>query len=74
MTPCELFIYIEAYYEREQEISKRGLTLAYLTAAWARSKKMPKPESVIGKIKEPSEGDALAEIKKLNAAFGGTTY
>jgi hypothetical protein len=74
MTPHELNLFIKGYNDRLIRDNKEGLTLAYLTAAWGRSKKLPDLKKIL-KEDKPKKGqtpeDMLRVVKQLNAAFGG---
>jgi hypothetical protein len=78
MTPFELRVHIEEYFEREKYMQKERVTAAYLGALWERSKKLPDLKKLLDKEPEetkPKEQNAvemLAEVKRLNAMFGGT--
>ncbi|MGG4462605.1 hypothetical protein ABEO79_00100 [Micromonospora provocatoris] len=82
MTPYELSLYINDYNERQKVEQEDKLTLAYLTAAWQRAKKMPSIEKVINRQEEignkeqhPKEQtlkQMFNNVKMLNAMFGGT--
>ena len=50
MTPLELTICIETFVETHTERFKEAVTVAYLNAAWQRSKKMPGLKGVLKKI------------------------
>lgn len=66
---------MKGFNEIEQYRNEQSITQAYMTAAWQRSKKMPKLSEVLKKVKpkKPMTSEQmLDEIKKLNAAFGGT--
>ncbi|MCA0754904.1 hypothetical protein KP806_07565 [Paenibacillus sp. N4] len=80
MTPWELFLLLEQYGKREKMKDETAVTQAYLTAHWQRVKKMPSLEKVLkgDKPKRPKKPqtaeDMLEEIKRVNAAMGGTVY
>lgn len=60
MTPAELIICIEGYVATHTESLKEAITVAYMGAAWQRSKKMPRLESVLSKI----DGTTRKKTKK----------
>lgn len=75
MTPYELNLHVLAFNERLKYESRERLTTAYLTALWARAKKMPDLKKVLGEDQPSStQSDAkmLQVVKQLNAAMGGT--
>lgn len=74
ITPHELNLCIQAYNERMTIEGKERLTIAYLTAAWGRVKKMPDLKKILGeekrkKLQTPEQ--MLKVVQQLNAAFGG---
>lgn len=79
MTPHELNIHIEEYHKLETYKHRERITAAYMNAHFQRLKKLPDLDKVFGdkpkeKKKEQTPADMLAEVIKLNAALGGTTY
>lgn len=89
MTPYELTLHILAYNEKQKlENEKRKikfeeeLTVAYFGALWQRVEKLSikNLKELIEKINQPNKKkqmtneEILNEVKKLNTAFGGTTY
>lgn len=77
-TPGEITIMIHAHNEKRKHDHDEKLLIAYLTAYWQRIKRMPSIKEVLGQHedekKEQTVSDMLDEIKKLNAALGGTVY
>lgn len=74
ITPHELNLCIQAYNERMTLEGKERLTMAYLTAAWGRVKKMPDLKKIIGDDKpkrQQTPEQMLKVVQQLNAAFGG---
>lgn len=75
MTPYELTIYVEAFTDKLKFEAKERITQSWMTAAFYRSKKMPKLEKLLkdmdGKQAQTPE-DMLEVVKRLNAKFGGT--
>lgn len=67
----------EAYVENEKEKTKLALTQAYATAAWSRTKKMPKLDTVLNDVsrkprkKKQTTNEILESIKVINATLGG---
>ncbi|ALC92059.1 hypothetical protein AM500_21370 [Bacillus sp. FJAT-18017] len=89
MTPYELSISIKVFNEKqklESEIRKHEienqLTVAYFNARWQRVGKLSIKDltEVLKKLngedkpKRMTPEEMLNEVKKLNAAFGGTVY
>jgi hypothetical protein len=59
-------------YERDQ---KDQIMLAWLNAAWQRSKKMPDINKVLESEKpEQDEDEMIATVKKINAKMGGRIF
>lgn len=78
MTPHELDLHANDYLDRQKRENEEQLTLTWLGVYWNRidHKKFPKLKDVIGskdKPKEQTPEAMLAEIKRLNAVFEGTT-
>ncbi len=82
MTPYEMSLHIHDYnfkmeesirkYERDQ---KDQIMLAWLNAAWQRSKKMPDINKVLESEKpEQDEDEMIATVKKINAKMGGRIF
>lgn len=77
MTPFELNIVITARADRLKQEQEDRIVAAYLSAYWQRVKKLPSLKSILeeNKPKKPQTAeDMLEEIKRLNAAMGGTVY
>jgi hypothetical protein len=77
MTPFELNIVITARADRMKQKQEDRIVAAYLSAYWQRVKKLPSLKSILeeNKPKKPQTvEDMLEEIKRLNAAMGGTVY
>jgi hypothetical protein len=77
MTPHELYLYAQVFNEKHKQEIEDRIALTYLGAAWQRSEKLPSLESILNKQEEKKKmtnEEMLEEVKKLNAAFGGTTY
>jgi hypothetical protein len=78
MTPYELNLYIYDFNEKWKREDEEKLTLVWLGEYWHRIKKLPPLKEVIGsktqQKKQMTQEEMLNEVKKLNAAFGGTTY
>ncbi|MDR6883112.1 hypothetical protein [Bacillus sp. 3255] len=78
MTPFELAVYIQERNKQESFMQKERITAAYMGAYFERVKKMPDLKKLFDdgpqeqKKKEQSGADMLAEVKRLNAMFGGT--
>ncbi|WP_236293086.1 hypothetical protein [Paenibacillus allorhizoplanae] len=78
MTPFELRVHIEEYFEREKFMQKERITAAYMGAYFERVKKMPDIKKLFEndqqevKPKEQTGAEMLAEVTRLNAMFGGT--
>lgn len=83
ITPYELNVYAEAYFEKQKNEFKEKLSLEYYNAMWTiqwlgKKQNHPKPlEEIlygIGTEKEKkvmSDDAMLAQVKVLNALFGG---
>lgn len=75
MTPYQLNLHINAYSDRIKEEQKQQITVAYLTAALSRVKKMPKLDELINEPKKKmTDEEMFEEIKKINIQMGGMTY
>lgn len=83
MTPHELNIHIEEYRKREVYMQKERIATAYWSVRFDRQKVLPKLEDVFKsfykeeskpKDEEQEAVDMLAEVKRLNAALGGTEF
>lgn len=77
MTPFELNIVITARADRLKQEQEDRIVAAYLSAYWQRVRKLPSLKSILeeNKPKKPQTAqDMLEEIKRLNAAMGGTVY
>ena len=89
MTPHELNLHVQAFNEQQKaEVEKhkvlfeQSLVTAFYGAYWQRVEKLSwkSLEDVVKKLNKPAEKkqmtqeEMLNEIKRLNAAFGGTTY
>lgn len=78
MTPFELSCCADAYETRQEEARQQIILQAYLTAYLYRVEKMPTLQSLLdtGKQKHeeqaPSDSSLLDEIRRMNAAAGGT--
>ncbi|WP_019534208.1 hypothetical protein [Paenibacillus ginsengihumi] len=59
ITPHELMLAVEAYNDRRQQEREQMLTQAYLTAAWQRTRKLPK----LKKVLEDSRPRAAAKVQ-----------
>lgn len=81
MTPYELSIMIEEWAAREKREGRRAHEAAYLSAYYQRVKKWPSYDKVFGdgkkdqpkKKKKQTAAEMFAEVKRLHAAFSGTT-
>lgn len=79
MTPHELNLHIEEFQKYEKYQNKERITAAYMGAYFERVKKMPDLQKLLDnepqeKKKGQSATDMLAEVKRLNAALGGTEF
>jgi SOS-response transcriptional repressor LexA len=88
MTPYELSLCIidfnekqKAHIDKEKSQLEEKLMVAYFGAYWQRVEKLsPKNlEDVLKRLnhqekKKMTNEEILNEVKKLNAAFGGTTF
>jgi len=76
MTPRELMLVLDAYKWRLEQEYERDLSLAYLNAAWHRSKKMPRFETITRRKqqeKAQTPEQMLAMVQAMHAAMGGKT-
>jgi|GEM_PF-527567 len=83
MTPYELNIYAEAYFEKQKNDYKEKLSLEYYNAMWTikwlgKKSQHPKPlNEILNEIDKEKEKkimtdeQMLAQVKVLNALFGG---
>ena len=79
LTPYELFLLIEAHKQKTEQEAEEKITLAYINAFWTAQfavgkKKPPRLEEIIKKKAKPkkmSPEEMLAQVKALNAMFGG---
>jgi hypothetical protein len=77
MTPYELALYIESFYESKEAELKERLTLVWLGEYYHRTKKLPSLRSELKKISvgnkpKMTDQEMLEMAKRLNAQFGGT--
>lgn len=77
MTPYELSLSVESYFEKKEAETKEQLTLVWLGEFYHRTKRLPKLKDELKKIsgeksKEMTDDEMLQMVKKLNAQFGGT--
>ena len=81
MTPYELNIYAEAYFEKQKNEFKEKITLEYLNAMWTiqwlgKKSQHPKPlneilDSLYRERTVMTDEQMLKQVKVLNALFGG---
>lgn len=77
ITPYEISLIIKAKNQAKEEETKEKIAVAYMTALWTAqwfSKKKPKPLDEILQIKhkkQMSDEEMLAQVRNLNAIFGG---
>lgn len=78
--PKEFFLYVQGYNERKEEEAKEKIVQAYLTAQWTHQfifgkRKPPSLDKILNQTtntkKQMTVEDMLAEVKRLNAMFGG---
>lgn len=77
LTPYELSLCIETYYEKEEASLKEQLTLVWLGEYYHRTKRLPSLKGELKKIsgeskKAMTDDEMLNMVKTLNAQFGGT--
>jgi hypothetical protein len=77
LTPYELALYCEVYFESKENDLKEKLTLVWLGEYYHRTKKLPKLKDELRKIlgeKQPvmTDEEMLKMVKRLNQQFGGT--
>lgn len=78
MTPYELALSTETYFERQESEMKDRLTLVWLGEYYHRTKRLPKLQDELKKItgetkKSMTDDQMLDMVKNLNAQFGGAT-
>jgi hypothetical protein len=77
MTPREFTLHIKVYNEKQKQNEKDKISVAYLSAAWQRAKKLPNLKRLL-EMEQPKKKmtneEMLLKVKQLNAAFGGETY
>lgn len=76
MTPYELSLFIEAYFEIKEAETEERITLVWLGEYYHRIKKLPSLQNELKKIKGEqkqamSDEEMFNMVKKLNAQFGG---
>lgn len=77
LTPYEMSLIIKAKNQAKEEETKEKIAVAYMTALWTAqwfSKRKPKPLDEILQLKtkkEMSDEEMLAQVRNLNAIFGG---
>lgn len=76
MTPYELALHIEAYFERKELEHQTSITLVWLGEYYHRIKKLPPLKKVIDEVmgkekKQMTDEQMLEKAKSLNALFGG---
>lgn len=77
MTPYQLSLHAQDYAERKKAENEEKIAIAWLGAYLQRVKKMPslnKMFSADKPKKKMAPEEILEAIKRLNSAFGGTTY
>lgn len=76
MTPYELNLNLDIYYESKRISDDDAVTLAYLGAYWQRVKRMPDLKGLLSrresKEEQMTDAQMLEYIKKLNASIGGS--
>lgn len=82
MTPYELNVYAEAYYDKQKESFKEKISLeyynAYWTIKWLGKKKPEALEKILKRIDKPkkkvmTDEEMLMQVKFLNILLGGNT-
>lgn len=76
MTPYELSLSVEAYFERQEAEMKDRLTLVWLGEYYHRTKRLPNLKDELKKItgeakQAMTDDEMLQQVKRLNAQFGG---
>lgn len=77
LTPYEFGVTLSAYHKRVKQEREERISLAYMTAKLGRVKEMPTLKELLEQNEEKKEQTAetmFEEIKRLNEAFGGSTY
>ena len=77
MTPYELSLCVEAYFEKQESEMKDRLTLVWLGEYYHRTKRMPSLQKELRKITGEEEKTTMTDdqmlqtVKRINAQFGG---
>ena len=72
MTPYELMLAVEEYQDRMRIENEARIVQAYMTAVWARSKRMPSLRQVLrdfdakARMRSQSPEEMLAIVKMLH--------
>lgn len=80
LTPFEFSLCVDSYCKRKKFEQDERITAAYMGAYFERVKKMPNLQELLDKEqqevkkKEQTPTDMLAEVKRINAALGGTEF
>jgi hypothetical protein len=66
MTPVEAYKFIEATNWRHKQLERREITMAWLTAALTRTKRLPKLKPLLAQTKRPKKltGEQLQERRR----------
>ena len=77
MTPYELSLFAETYYEKKEIEMQDKVSLVWLGEYYHRTKRLPNLKNELKKITRPekttmSDKEMLEKVKLLNAQFGGT--
>lgn len=74
MTPKEIFITGEVFFEDKQSLIERDLSIAYIASRLVMASKPPKLEALI-EATRPKKDQTLDEmmqvVKQLNSLYGG---
>lgn len=81
MTPYELNLYAETYFEKQKQDYKDKISLEYYNAMWTiqwlgKRSQQPKPlneilDNLYKEKKIMTDEEMLEQVKMLNAIFGG---
>lgn len=65
---------VKAYNKQRKREEEEKITLAYMTAAWSRVKKLPNLNQILKRNqpkKDMTAKEMFERVKMLNVAFGG---
>lgn len=74
MTPKEIFITGEVFYEDKQMLIERDLSIAYIASRLVMASKPPKLEALLDATrpkKDQTVDEMMQVVKQLNSLYGG---